>query len=340
MEVLLHHPCISRKLSRRAALSGGCAITLQNLPLCHGSAIWPGLHFFERIWEIQPTSQPSPCNHTQPQPTSEHQFHTQNMTQATRPQAAQGSQAERLVPSCKNHSSPKAQQNQHKEKIFDTGDFCSFVTGAAPLTSSSYALSPVTQPGLAQSLQAFYQLAPPELGVREEMQQWPVKDSQLMCFTNNHEQDPGYLPAPQSQTYQLPRLVTKPSQQTSHVLPEPDFTKEKNPTLSPTPDLAISYSTQQEGREINQHLHSLQRSDWRTLITKQKYFNKLPLWVKPSHPLDLWPSKSHQRCFLVFMDFTGDSSMQLTLNVYSRINSKGLQVDCNYWFWPMKYQSL
>lgn len=127
--------------------------------------------FLKGFGKYRPLPSPAPCNHTQPQPTSEHQFHTQNMTQATRPQAAQGSQAERLVPSCKNHSSPKAQQNQHKEKIFDTGDFCSFVTGAAPLTSSSYALSPVTQPGLAQSLQAFYQLAPPKLGVREEMQQ-------------------------------------------------------------------------------------------------------------------------------------------------------------------------
>lgn len=64
-----------------------------------------------------------------------------------------------------------AQQNQHKEKTLDTRDFCSFVTGAAPFTSSSYAFNPVTQPGLAQSSQAFYQLAPPKLGVREEMQQ-------------------------------------------------------------------------------------------------------------------------------------------------------------------------
>lgn len=32
-----------------------------------------------------------------------------------------------------------------------------------------------------------------------------------------------------------PRLVVKPSQQTSLALPQPDFTKEKNPTPSQTP---------------------------------------------------------------------------------------------------------
>lgn len=68
---------------------------------------------------------PAPCNSTPPraQQTSEHQFHTQNMTQATGYHTAQGSQAERLVPSCKNHSSPTPQHNQHKEKTLDTRGF-------------------------------------------------------------------------------------------------------------------------------------------------------------------------------------------------------------------------
>lgn len=106
-------------------------------------------------------------------------------------------------------------------------------------------MSPVTQPGLAQSLQAFYQLAPPKLGVRGDAAMTRERES-IGAF---HKQ-PVYLPAPQSQNYHLPRLVAKPSQQTSHALPEPDFTQEKNPTPSLTPNLAISYSTQRE-RKVN-----------------------------------------------------------------------------------------
>lgn len=64
-----------------------------------------------------------------------------------------------------SNSTLPLQYGQHKQKILDTGFFFPFVTQAAPLTSSSYTYSPVTQPGLAQSLQAFYQLAPPQLGV-------------------------------------------------------------------------------------------------------------------------------------------------------------------------------
>lgn len=52
------------------------------------------------------------------------------------------------------------------------------------------------------------------------------------------------------QHHQLPWLVAKPSQQTAHALPEPDFTQEKNPTQFLTPNLTISYSTQQE-RKVN-----------------------------------------------------------------------------------------
>lgn len=54
---------------------------------------------------------------------------------------------------------------QHKQKILDTQFFFPFVRPAAPLTSSMHAHSPVTQPQLAQSLKAFYQLAPPKLQV-------------------------------------------------------------------------------------------------------------------------------------------------------------------------------
>lgn len=110
------------------------------------------------------------------------------------------------------------------------------------------------------------------------------------------------------QHYQLPRLVAKPSQQTSHALPEPDFTQEKNPTPSLTPNLAISCFTQQE-RQVNKSVppfHAMEA--WMWLITKQKYYNNLPPWVKLSHSLDLWPSRNHQRWLLVSLDSMGDSS--------------------------------
>lgn len=146
----------------------GCAITLHNLPTCHGSA--SDLTFLKCSGKHRPLPSRAPCNHTQPQQTSEHQLHTQNMAQATRYQRTQGLQAESWSQAAKT-TALQCPSRINTKKILDTGVFCSFVTGAPPLTSSSYALSPVTQPGLAQSLQAFYQLAPPKLGVREEMQQ-------------------------------------------------------------------------------------------------------------------------------------------------------------------------
>lgn len=170
--MLLHDPCISWKLSSRAVLlwlpyQEGMQSPNKTFLRATGQQSDLDFTFLKRFRKYRPLLSPAPCNHTQPRPqqTSEHQFHTQNMTQATRHQPAQGSQAERLVPSCKNHSTINTKRRHL------TRGFCSFLTGATPLTSSSYALSPVTQSGLAQSLQAFYQLAPPKLEVREEMQQ-------------------------------------------------------------------------------------------------------------------------------------------------------------------------
>lgn len=126
--MLLHDPCISWKLSSRAVLlwlpyqEGVQSPYKTSLPAM-GQQSDLDFTFLKRFRKYRPLPSPAPCNQTQPQPqqTSEHQFHTQNMTQATRHQPTQGSQAERLVPSHKNHSSPTPQHNQHKEKTLDTG---------------------------------------------------------------------------------------------------------------------------------------------------------------------------------------------------------------------------
>lgn len=136
--------------------------------------------------------------------------------------------------------------------------------------------------------------------------------SKIQCACQHHK----------ARTTNSPGWLLNLPSKLPNALPEPDFNQKKNLTPSLTPNLAISYSTQQE-RKVNKSLPPFLAQEcleaWMWLITKQKYYNNLLPWVKLSHSLDLWPSRGNQRRLLVSLDSVGDSSTQLTLN---EINSK------------------